>query len=134
MRRRDDRGSATVWVAMALATVGLVFGAVLAMAQAIEAKHRAGSAADLAALAAADHWMDGPERACALARRVARAQGATVVRCVLHDDSSTVTATSGSAPLHARVSARAGPAPPPTPPSPPPLQERRPDQSRPTGA
>ncbi|MET8474352.1 Rv3654c family TadE-like protein [Streptomyces sp. NPDC006422] len=133
MRRRGDRGSATVWVAMALAAVGLVFGSVLAMARAVEAKHRAGAAADLAALAAADHWTEGPEPACAWATRVARAQGAVAVRCALHGETAMVTATSGSAPLQASVSARAGPAGPTGRSSSPPLQERRPRQISPSG-
>ncbi|MEU6390122.1 Rv3654c family TadE-like protein [Streptomyces sp. NPDC046939] len=111
-RRRSDRGSATVWVAMALAAIGVVFGGVLAMAHAIEARHKAGDAADLAALAAAAHWPEGRTSACALARKVARAQGAEVERCALHGQISDVTATSGRAPFKARVSARAGPAGP----------------------
>lgn len=109
MRGRGDRGSATVWVAMAMAAVGVVFGAVLAMAHAVEARHRAGSAADLAALAAADHWMDGRAKACALAARVARAQEATVVRCAVHGEVSDVTAEAGEQVLQSQVRARAGP-------------------------
>ncbi|MHC5263810.1 Rv3654c family TadE-like protein [Streptomyces sp. UC4497] len=114
MRGRGDRGSATVWVAMAMAAVGVVVGAVLAMGQAIEARHRAGSAADLAALAAADHWADGRTKACALAGRVARAQGADVVRCALRGEVSNVTATAGHGAFRSEVRARAGP-PGPTP-------------------
>ncbi|WP_306318535.1 MULTISPECIES: Rv3654c family TadE-like protein [unclassified Streptomyces] len=111
MRRRvarSDRGSATVWVAVAMAAVGVVFGAVLAMGQAVEARHRAGAAADLAALAAADHWTEGRTRACALAERVARAQGAGVVRCVLHGEVSEVTAAAGEPGFRSEVRARAG--------------------------
>nr|WP_327670815.1 MULTISPECIES: Rv3654c family TadE-like protein [unclassified Streptomyces] len=115
MTGRGDRGSATVWVAMAMAAVGVVFGAVLAMGQAVEARHRAGSAADLAALAAADHWMDGRAKACALAERVARAQGADVVRCALHGEVSNVTAAAGHGAFRSEVRARAGP-PGPAPP------------------
>lgn len=110
MRGRSDRGSATVWVAMALAAIGIVFGGLLAMSHAIEARHRAGGAADLAALAAADHWMEGGETACALAERVARAQGAGVARCVVSGQIAEVTATSGTDPFAARVRSRAGPA------------------------
>ncbi|MFZ3558383.1 MULTISPECIES: Rv3654c family TadE-like protein [unclassified Streptomyces] len=110
MRGRGDRGSATVWVAMAMAVVGVVFGAVLAMGQAIEARHRAGSAADLAALAAADHWMDGTTKACALAARVARAQEAGVVRCGVRGEVSDVTAVAGHGAFRSEIRARAGPA------------------------
>ncbi|GDY64689.1 hypothetical protein SAV14893_040820 [Streptomyces avermitilis] len=53
-----DRGSASVWVVCAIAGLCVVFGAVLAMSQAVVTRHRAASAADLAALAAADHWAD----------------------------------------------------------------------------
>ncbi|MER5439226.1 Rv3654c family TadE-like protein [Streptomyces sp. NPDC002790] len=110
MTGRCDRGSATVWVVMAMAAVGAVFGAVLAMGQAVEARHRAGSAADLAALAAADHWMDGRAKACALAARVARAQAAGVVRCAVRGEVSDVTAVSGERMFRAEVRSRAGPA------------------------
>ncbi|MFD7295625.1 Rv3654c family TadE-like protein [Streptomyces sp. NPDC059897] len=92
-----------------MAAVGVVFGAVLAMGQAIEARHRAGSAADLAALAAADHWMDGRAKACALAARVARAQEAGVVRCAVRGEVSDVTATAGHGTFRSEVRARAGP-------------------------
>ncbi|WP_327655799.1 Rv3654c family TadE-like protein [Streptomyces sp. NBC_00483] len=113
MTGRGDRGSATVWVAMAMAAVGVVFGAVLAMGQAVEARHRAGSAADLAALAAADRWMDGRAKACALAVRVARAQGADVVRCAVRGEVSNVTAAAGHGAFRSEVRARAGPPGPP---------------------
>ncbi|MFJ9176620.1 Rv3654c family TadE-like protein [Streptomyces sp. NPDC102360] len=107
-----DRGSATVWVVLAMAVVGAVFGAVLAMGQAVEARHRAGSAADLAALAAADHWTEGRAKACALATRVARAQAAGVVRCAVRGEVSDVTAVAGKRMFRAEVRARAGPAGP----------------------
>ncbi|WP_425832221.1 Rv3654c family TadE-like protein [Streptomyces fractus] len=107
--RGRDRGSATVWVAMAMAAVGVVFGAVLAMGQAVEARHRAGSAADLAALAAADHWTEGGAKACALAARVARAQAAGVVRCTVRGEVSEVTAAAGHGTFRSEVRARAGP-------------------------
>ncbi|MER5948922.1 Rv3654c family TadE-like protein [Streptomyces sp. NPDC001904] len=109
-RLRGDRGSATVWVVMAMAAVGAVFGGVLALGQAVQLRHRAGGAADLAALAAADQWTKGPARACALADRVARAQGARVVRCAVRGEVAEVTAGAGSGVLAAEVRARAGPA------------------------
>ncbi|MFI0238182.1 Rv3654c family TadE-like protein [Streptomyces sp. NPDC016845] len=111
-RARSDRGSATVWVAMALAAIGIVFGGLLTMSRAVEARHRAGAAADLAALAAADHWMEGGPVACALAKKVARAQDARVTRCAVHGQISDVTAMSGTGPLEARARSRAGPAGP----------------------
>lgn len=90
----------------------VVFGAVLAMVQAVVIRHHAGGAADLAALAAADHWMDGGTEACAQADRVARAQSARVVRCAVLGEVSDVTVAAGRGPLTAEVRARAGPVSP----------------------
>lgn len=105
-----DRGSATVWTVAAIAVLCVVFGVVLALGQAVVARHRAAGGADLAALAAADHWADGGTAACARADRVARAQGTRLVRCVLVGEISDVTAVSGQGPFAAEVRARAGPA------------------------
>jgi secretion/DNA translocation related TadE-like protein len=103
-----DRGSATVWSVGAIALLCVVFGVGLALGQAVVAGHRAAGAADLAALAAADHWAEGRAAACAHADQVARAQGARLVRCVIVGDVSDVTAASSRGPLAARVRARAG--------------------------
>jgi secretion/DNA translocation related TadE-like protein len=102
---RGDRGSATVWSLGLTAVLLAVFAAVLLMDQAVVARHRAGAAADLAALAAADHALDGKTVACGLAVRVASAQGATVVSCTLSGEVSDVVAEVGKA----RVRSRAGP-------------------------
>ncbi|QJT07040.1 flp pilus-assembly TadE/G-like family protein [Streptomyces asoensis] len=125
-RHRDaDRGSATVWSVGAIAVLCVVFGIVLALGQAVAARHRAAGGADLAALAAADHWADGVAQACDRADRVARAQGARLVRCVVVGEISDVTAASGRGLFAAEVRARAGPAdavpPPQRPPRPHPL-------------
>lgn len=109
MRRAHDQGSATVWSVGAVAVLCLVFGIVLALGQAVVARHRAAVGADLAALAAADHWGRGGSAACAEADRVARAQGARLVRCVLTGQVSDVSAASGRGPFTAEVRARAGP-------------------------
>lgn len=106
---RADRGSATVWSIGAIAVLCVVFGVVLALGQAVVARHRAAGGADLAALAAADHWAEGHAAACARAGRVARAQGARLVRCALVGDTSDVSAASGRGPFAAEVRARAGP-------------------------
>ncbi|MFF0161808.1 Rv3654c family TadE-like protein [Streptomyces sp. NPDC005263] len=108
--RGRDQGSATVWSVAAIAVLCVVVGVVLAMGQAVVARHRAAGGADLAALAAADHWADGGTAACARADRVARAQRARLVRCVLVGDISDVSAASGRGPFAAEVRARAGPA------------------------
>ncbi|MEU4169123.1 Rv3654c family TadE-like protein [Streptomyces sp. NPDC026665] len=107
---RSDRGAATVWTVGMVAVLCAVFGAVLAMGQAVVVRHRAAGAADLAALAAADHWSQGGTAACARADRVARAQSARLVRCEVEGQISEVTASSGTGPITAEVRSRAGPA------------------------
>ncbi|SDX70250.1 helicase/secretion neighborhood TadE-like protein [Modestobacter sp. DSM 44400] len=83
--RPDDgeRGSATVWmVALAglLAAVGM---AAVLVGAAVIGRHRAGTAADLAALAAAGRAVVGDPQACDVAGRVAAANGATVDSCTV---------------------------------------------------
>ncbi|MGW7094020.1 Rv3654c family TadE-like protein [Streptomyces sp. NPDC054874] len=104
-----DRGVATVWVAVTAAGLCTVFAVVLALGQAVAARHRAGGAADLAALAAADRALEGTVAACGAARRVAQAQGAVLVRCAVHGETADVTARSGFGPYLPAVRARAGP-------------------------
>ncbi|WP_427925416.1 Rv3654c family TadE-like protein [Streptomyces sp. cg40] len=99
----------------------VVFGIVLALGQAVVARHRAAGGADLAALAAADHWAEGGTGACARAERVARAQGTRLVRCAVVGETSDVTAAAGLGPFAAEVRARAGPAGPVPSPTPAPL-------------
>ncbi|WP_136102461.1 Rv3654c family TadE-like protein [Streptomyces sp. S816] len=105
----SDRGSATVWSLGAIAVLCVVFGAVLALGHAVTVRHRAAGGADLAALAAADHWTEGGEVACALAGRVASAQEVRLVRCTVEGEIADVTAASGSGPFTAEISSRAGP-------------------------
>nr|WP_233273791.1 Rv3654c family TadE-like protein [Streptomyces broussonetiae] len=108
-----------MWSLGAIALLCAVFGAVLALGHAVVVRHRAAGGADLAALAAADHWAEGAAAACARAERVAAAQDVRLVRCALVGEISDVTAASGRGPFAARVRARAGPAGPlPDPPSP----------------
>ncbi|WP_159044808.1 Rv3654c family TadE-like protein [Streptomyces sp. XY152] len=111
--RRSDRGSATVWSVGAIAVLCVVFGVVLALGHAAVVRHRAAGGADLAALAAADHWTEGGTAACDRADRVARAQGARLVRCVITGEVSDVSVASGRGPFTAEIRARAGPAEPP---------------------
>ncbi|MER6983479.1 Rv3654c family TadE-like protein [Streptomyces carpinensis] len=132
MRHRfpaGDRGSATVWSVGAIALLCVVFGVGLALGQAVVTRHRAAGAADLAALAAADHWAEGRAAACARADRVARAQGTGLVRCAIVGDTSDVTAESKRGPFSGRARARAGPPGTSGPPGPPGPQ----DQSGPPG-
>ncbi|MFJ5260976.1 Rv3654c family TadE-like protein [Streptomyces sp. NPDC088387] len=104
-----DRGSATVWSLAVIAVLCVVFGTVLALGQAVVVRHRAAGGADLAALAAADHWTQGATAACARAEETARAHGVRLVRCVVVGDVSDVTAASGRGLFEAEVRARAGP-------------------------
>lgn len=99
-----------MWVALAATALCAVFAAVLAMSRAVEARHRAGGAADLAALAAADHALEGEPTACGLARRVAVAQRTLVVRCAVSGEFVEVSAEARAGPYAVRVRSRAGPA------------------------
>lgn len=111
MRRRPwgDGGVATVWVALTTAVFCVVFAAVLGMGQAVLARHRAGGAADLAALATADNALRGKEVACGFARRVAAAQRATLVRCAVVGEFAEVSVGARAGPYEVRVRSRAGP-------------------------
>ncbi|MEU0400283.1 Rv3654c family TadE-like protein [Streptomyces sp. NPDC006197] len=108
-----DRGAATVWAAFAACALCVVFGVVLALGQAVAARHRAGGAADLAALAAADRALWGEAEACATASRVAVAQGAELARCAVRDGVADVTARVVRGPYRPEVRSRAGPPGPP---------------------
>ncbi|MFI9211137.1 Rv3654c family TadE-like protein [Streptomyces sp. NPDC053253] len=102
-----------MWAAFAACALCVVFGAVLALGQAVAARHRAGGAADLAALAAADRALWGEAEACGAASRVAAAQGAELLRCVVLGELAEVTARVGRGPYRPEVSSRAGPPGPP---------------------
>jgi secretion/DNA translocation related TadE-like protein len=113
-----DRGSASIWVLACSAVVLLVAAAASLRTSAVLARHRAESAADFAALAAAGQIglaADG----CGLARSIAAANGGQLVRCrmALDDDarSGTVDVTvilsvdlPGLGAQHITASARAG--------------------------
>ncbi|WTT10035.1 flp pilus-assembly TadE/G-like family protein [Streptomyces zaomyceticus] len=99
----------TVWAAFAACALCVVFGAVLALGQAVAARHRAGGAADLAALAAADRALWGEAEACAAAFRVASAQGAELVGCAVRGELAEVTARVVRGPYRPEVRSRAGP-------------------------
>lgn len=88
-------------VAVLLAvTVGL-----FQIGSAVIARHRAQSAADLSALAAAASLPEGPGVACGRATMIADSMGAGVVDCAVDDLDVVVTVQSGPA----RAAARAGP-------------------------
>ncbi|WP_164512566.1 Rv3654c family TadE-like protein [Nocardioides baekrokdamisoli] len=84
-----DRGSATMFVAVAL-TVVLFAGLAVATVNGLVVVHRrAQSAADLAALAGAGALMTASDP-CAAAGRIAAANGATVEDCQPTPDAVTV--------------------------------------------
>jgi secretion/DNA translocation related TadE-like protein len=112
--RRGDRGSATVSAVAAMTVLAFVFAVLLTMTQVVAVRHRAGGAADLAALAAADHWSEGRAAACATARRVVEAQEARIVRCAVLGQISDVIAAADFGPFSPESRARAGPAGPPS--------------------
>ncbi|MFE4973209.1 Rv3654c family TadE-like protein [Kitasatospora sp. NPDC056651] len=81
--RGPDAGSATVWL-LALAMLGTsVFGATVVVRSVVAARHRAESAADLAALAGAGRMLLDLDGGCARAAGLAAAQGAGLVSCTV---------------------------------------------------
>jgi secretion/DNA translocation related TadE-like protein len=101
---------------LALAGVLAVVGAAAVLvAVAATARHRAGNAADLAALAAAGRAVIGDPDACTVAAEVARGNGARLATCTVEDGA--VVAVTVAVPVrlgplgvhHATGRARAGP-------------------------
>ncbi|MFE9722394.1 Rv3654c family TadE-like protein [Streptomyces sp. NPDC005794] len=86
-----------------------MFATLLALGQAVSARHKAGGAADMAALAAADRALWGAEVACGAAHEVAVAQGAEIVRCGVQGEVADVTARARFGPYAPEVRSRAGP-------------------------
>ena len=80
-----ERGSATVWVLALAGVLAVVGAAAVLVAAAVTARHRAGSAADLAALAAAGRAVIGDPDACAAAADVARGNGARLDTCTVEE-------------------------------------------------
>lgn len=119
-RRRlcSERGSATLYV---LAAAALLLSAGLAaglVGEAIVARHDAGVAADLGALAAAASAPLSEAAACAVAGRVVRANGAQLTTCSLLGADAVVTvqrahSLPGLPGAMVGVASRAGPAEPP---------------------
>ena len=116
-RPTGERGSATVWVIALSAVLAVVGTAVVLVGVATVARHRAGAAADLAALAAAGRAARGEPGPCGLAADVAKANAATLVSCTVDVDA--VVDLRVSVPLRlgrlgswtANARARAGPVP-----------------------
>ncbi|MCZ2836239.1 Rv3654c family TadE-like protein [Modestobacter sp. VKM Ac-2985] len=115
-----ERGSATVWVVALAGLLALLGAATLLVGAAVVARHRATSAADLAALAAAGRAVLGDPAACTVAQEIAAANSATLDSCQV--DAGAVVEVHLHVPvrlgplgvLDAPARARAGPAPPGT--------------------
>src|SRR5829696_1364993 len=110
-----DRGSATVWLAGLAALIGLVAATSIVRGGAVLGRHRAETAADLAALAAAARALDGPVAACAAAGTIAARNGASVTRCSLAGEDVEIEVSrplvvGGVGSWVVTASARAGPA------------------------
>lgn len=115
--RPHDAGSGTVWTLAAAMVVLVVAVAVVGVGGAVVARHRAGSAADLAALAAAGRAAPGASGACELAARVVAADGGRLRACTVSGAVVEVTVAVEATVLGHRLGtavgrARAGPAGP----------------------
>ncbi|MDT0304032.1 Rv3654c family TadE-like protein [Streptomonospora wellingtoniae] len=109
-RRGADAGSATVWVLALCGVVLFAASAVVLVAGVRVDRHRAATAADLAALAGAERLSEGERSSCAAARATAEANGAELTRCRLAADLSLHVSTRvparmrlGSVTAHARA-------------------------------
>ena len=97
-----ERGSASIWLLSCCALLLTVALVAMLRAEAVYTRHRAETAADLAALAAAGR-IGTPGDVCAAALAVAEANGAAVVSCVAEPG---VDARSGAVWVRVRVRAR----------------------------
>jgi secretion/DNA translocation related TadE-like protein len=97
-------------VVVALAGVMAVLClATLSLGAALVARHRAETAADLAALAAASQVQQGAP-GCPAAEAIARRNGAVLVRCTVEGTGVTITVSVRRLRFAASATARAGPA------------------------
>lgn len=111
---RDDRGAGAVLVLGTAALLLLVAATAATLTAVAVARQRAAAVADLAALAAAQHALDGPIAACNRARRTSAADAGRLLSCVLLGDVAELTVeVRPPGPLGglgaARSRARAGP-------------------------
>jgi len=82
-RRPADQGSATLWAVGGIAVLFLAAAMVLTVGGVVQTRHRATSAADLAALAAAVGVADGDTGACGRAAWVADRMRVRLTGCRL---------------------------------------------------
>jgi secretion/DNA translocation related TadE-like protein len=116
--RERERGSATVWVVALSGVLAAIGVAAVLVGSAVVARHRATTAADLAALAAAEQAVRGGDGPCAVAAAVARANGAGLTACAVEGSAVVDVAVDVAVRLgplgvrHAAARARAGPVAP----------------------
>ncbi|ALG05829.1 Rv3654c family TadE-like protein [Kibdelosporangium phytohabitans] len=96
----------TVVVAFAVAVLMLILGFVFMIGAVASARHRAGSAADLSALAAAASWPWGAEIACDQALWVVERMGMRLDECRMNGQAVHVLVTATVSGL-GRITARA---------------------------
>jgi len=87
MKQPSDAGSATIWMLMASAVLGMVAIVTLVMSAGFVAHRKAAAAADLAALAGASRSLADQDLACSVAEHVAEENDATLRSCVLERSS-----------------------------------------------
>lgn len=87
----SDRGAGAVLVLGMAALLTLVAATAAALIAVAVARQRAAAVADLAALAAAQHALEGPEVACGWAGRTSAADAGRLVSCRLEGDVAEVT-------------------------------------------
>ena len=104
-----DRGAATVWAAGAIAALVAVAVVLWGLGAAAVTRHRAGSAADLAALAAAGQMARGPDAACGSARWVVERMRGELESCRFDGWDALVEVSLSGGPGTASGRARAGP-------------------------
>ncbi|QUG99728.1 flp pilus-assembly TadE/G-like family protein [Saccharopolyspora erythraea] len=109
-----DGGAATVFSALLSIALVAVLALALQLASGVVARHRAEGAADLAALAAAAHVVQGPEFACGRADWVARGMAIAIASCRLEGANARIEVRADSPVLGnftaITARARAGPA------------------------
>jgi|GEM_PF-1311494 len=103
---RHDGGAATV-IWLSVISVVVTFGLVgIAVGELASGRAKASAAADLGALAGADHVITGDQ--CAAARRVVSANGARLTRCVTSVSDVEIEVSVRPAGLIARIARGAG--------------------------
>jgi secretion/DNA translocation related TadE-like protein len=107
--RGCDRGAATVLVVALAAVMSVLCLATASLGAALLARHRAESAADLAALAAAVRVQQGAA-GCPAAAAISRRNGGVLVRCTIEGAGATITVSVRRLRFVATATARAGPA------------------------